>query len=176
MRALVAVAIAEAGETARGPRGLAHWARVLENGLRLAAVSGASSRVVMAFAVLHDACRAPRGSDPGHGARAAAFASSLPPDVLPLEHEEMALLAEACAGHERGVVAPDTTIGTCWDADRLDAAPGSAAAGMEPCTGAGADPDVRAWARRRREEGHVPLETIAEWGIDPAAVMVEGWR
>ncbi len=176
MRSLVAVAVAEAGEAARGPHGLAHWARVMENGLRLAALSGASSRVVMAFAVLHDACRGPRGSDPGHGRRAAAFAASLPPDVLPLEHEEMSLLVEACAGHEDGVVAADTTIGTCWDADRLDAPPDSPAARREPCTGAGADPDLRSWARRRREEAHVPPETIADWGLDPAAVMIEGWR
>jgi uncharacterized protein len=180
MRSLVAVAVGEAGEASRGPHGLAHWARVLENGMRLAAMTGASSRVVMTFAVLHDVRRRGRGRgigrDPGHGARAAEFAASLPHDVLPLDHAEMALLVEAIAGHEAGRVAADTTIGTCWDADRLDAEPGSAAAGWPACTGAGADPDIRAWAARRRAESYVPADTIAEWGIDPTAVAIDGWR
>ena len=176
MRPLVAVAIGQAGEAARGPHGIAHWARVMENGVRLAAATGGSARVAMAFAVLHDACRGDRRRDPGHGERAAAFAASLPPDVLPLDHAEMSLLVEACAGHAEGRIAADTTIGTCWDADRLDADPASPAAAWPACTGAGADPDLRRWARWRREESHVPQETIAEWGIDPAAVAVDGWR
>jgi uncharacterized protein len=40
----------------QGCHGPAHWARVLENGLRLSGQTGANARVVQLFAVLHD-CR-----------------------------------------------------------------------------------------------------------------------
>jgi uncharacterized protein len=37
-----------------GDHGVAHWARVLENGLRLAEETGANVEVVQLFALLHD--------------------------------------------------------------------------------------------------------------------------
>ena len=60
-----------------GPHGIAHWARVLENGIRLAAETGASVRVVQLFAILHDSRRLNEGWDPDHGPRAAAYAEDL---------------------------------------------------------------------------------------------------
>ena len=60
-----------------GHHGVAHWARVLENGLRLAGETGANVEVVSLFAVLHDSRRVNEWTDPDHGPRAAEFASSL---------------------------------------------------------------------------------------------------
>src|SRR5262245_8323225 len=60
-----------------GDHGLAHWARVLQNGLRLAEESGADVDVVTLFAVLHDSRRVNEWSDPEHGPRAAEFAETL---------------------------------------------------------------------------------------------------
>ena len=55
-----------------GAHGVAHWARVRVNGLRLALHNGADMRVVEYFSFLHDACRRNEHRDPGHGQRAAA--------------------------------------------------------------------------------------------------------
>lgn len=40
-----------------GPHGLSHWARVLENGLRLAELCGGDRQVIELFTIFHDACR-----------------------------------------------------------------------------------------------------------------------
>src|SRR5262249_13184771 len=50
-----------------GDHGVAHWARVLENGLRLAWETGANIEVVSLFAILHDSRRLNECSDPDHG-------------------------------------------------------------------------------------------------------------
>ncbi len=50
-----------------GDHGVAHWARVLENGLRLAEETGANVEVVSLFAVLHDSRRINEMTDPEHG-------------------------------------------------------------------------------------------------------------
>ncbi len=47
----------------RGYHGVVHWARVLENGMRLAAETGANPRVVTLFALFHDARRLNEGRD-----------------------------------------------------------------------------------------------------------------
>jgi hypothetical protein len=60
-----------------GDHGIAHWARVLENGLRLAEETGANIEVVQLFAILHDSQRVNKGGDPDHGPRAAVFALDL---------------------------------------------------------------------------------------------------
>ena len=40
--------------------------------------------------------------------------------MLYLDVGQVALLAEACRCHTEGKCSADPTIGTCWDADRLD--------------------------------------------------------
>src|SRR3954466_1645131 len=60
-----------------GDHGVAHWARVLENGLRLAGETGANVEVVRLFAILHDSRRVSEATDPDHGPRAAEFARTL---------------------------------------------------------------------------------------------------
>lgn len=100
-----------------GDHGLPHWQRVHDNGLRLAELTGADPVVVALFAVLHDAARIAEGSDPGHGRRAVGLIDELAPGLTELQRHQ---LAHAIAGHSDGTVSDDATIGTCWDADRLD--------------------------------------------------------
>jgi uncharacterized protein len=52
-----------------GIHGASHWARVRENGLRIASVTGADPRIVELFAFLHDSKRVNDGTDWQHGTR-----------------------------------------------------------------------------------------------------------
>jgi uncharacterized protein len=105
-----------------GLHGAAHWARVLENGLRLCgATPGVRRDVVVLFALLHDACRHDDGQDADHGLRAAEFAKHLHEEgLLSLDAVGLALLATACATHTGGRIPADPTVMACWDSDRLD--------------------------------------------------------
>ncbi len=105
----------------RGIHGVHHWGRVIENGLRLGERNGANLRVVVCFGLLHDCRRQDDAYDPGHGARAARLVDRIR-HTLRLISSEPDLLAEACAHHSSGRRHADPTIGTCWDADRLDLA------------------------------------------------------
>jgi uncharacterized protein len=103
-----------------GTHGIRHWQRVRENGIRIAHSSGADVGVVELFALLHDACRVSEASDPGHGRRGAELARHLRGELIDLEDVDFELLCEACAHHTDGQRSTDRTLGTCWDADRLD--------------------------------------------------------
>jgi uncharacterized protein len=104
-------------DSLHGPR---HWKAVERNALLLAESTGADVLVVRLFAVLHDCKRFSEGRDPDHGPRAAEFAATVRGTHFELDDARFALLTEACAWHDRGRVSGDPTIGTCWDADRLD--------------------------------------------------------
>ncbi len=131
-----------------GIHGVPHWARVRENGLRLAEVTGAKRHVIELFAFLHDSRRLHDGSDPQHGKRAAAFVTELAGTAFQLEPEELELLVTACSKHSDGLVTGDITVLTC--SDRLDLG----RVGNRPrpellCTTAARDPVVLAWAYER---------------------------
>lgn len=134
-----------------GIHGAPHWARVRANGLRLASFTGARTRVVEAFAFVHDACRIDDGMDPEHGPRAAQFARKLVRrKTLPLLPDELALLVRACEGHSSGITQGDITVCTCWDADRLDL--GRIGVRPDPkylCTAAARQPAIIDWAYQR---------------------------
>ncbi len=100
--------------------GPSHWNRVEKNALELAAETGADETVVRLFAILHDACRLNDDKDPGHGPRAADMLGTLVGILLTLDPNRLALLEQAIRHHTDGKTSPDPTIGTCWDADRLD--------------------------------------------------------
>ena len=100
--------------------GPAHWRRVEKNGLLVASRSGADVRVVRLFAVLHDSRRQDEGADIGHGQRGAELAERLRGELFEIDDEAFQKLYYACAWHEKGRVTAEPTIGTCWDADRLD--------------------------------------------------------
>jgi uncharacterized protein len=150
-----------------GSHGVAHWARVLENGLRLAAVTGASLEVVQLFAVFHDSKRVNECTDPDHGRCAAEFAAELRGQVFDLSNHDSRLLHRACAGHTHERTHPDITVRTCWDADRLDL--GRVGIMPEPtrlCTAAAKQPEMLKWADGRVSFGVVPDFVKDEWGID----------
>ena len=146
-----------------GSHGLTHWARVLENGLRLAPATGANVAVVVLFAIFHDVRRRSDGRDPGHGERGAQCATELRAEWLDLTDAEMDLLYEACARHTDGWMEADVTVQTCWDADRLDLPRAGVRVRPERlCTAAARDPAVIAWAERRAL-GEVEAEFVDGW-------------
>jgi uncharacterized protein len=152
-----------------GIHGVVHWARVLENGRRLARETGALIEVVSLFAVLHDARRINEHLDPEHGPRAAEFAGALRGRLLDLADHEFQLLHRACAGHTYERTHPDVTIQTCWDADRLDL--GRVGITPDPrylCTELARQPAMIFWADGRATRGVVPELVETEWGIDLA--------
>lgn len=150
-----------------GDHGVAHWARVLENGRRLAEETGANLEVVSLFAVLHDSRRINEVTDPDHGPRAAAFAAELRGNVLDLDGHEFRLLFRACEGHTHERNHPDVTIQTCWDSYRLDLG----RVGITPhpsrlCTEVAKRPETIKWADGRASFRVVPTFVLEEWVID----------
>jgi uncharacterized protein len=150
-----------------GDHGVAHWARVLENGLLLAAETGADIEVVRLFAILHDSRRINENWDPDHGPRAAEFARTLRGRLFVLPDAEFRLLHRACAGHTHEHTHPDVTIQTCWDADRLDL--GRVGVTPDPsrlCTAVAMKPETIEWADERAYLRVVPGCVRSEWKID----------
>jgi uncharacterized protein len=99
--------------------GFKHWHRVARNGVYLAQYTGADVGVVKHFAYFHDCMRDNEHIDPEHGPRAALFLNSIRTDI-PLADDQFELLRRACSGHTHGTKTDCPTLGTCWDADRLD--------------------------------------------------------
>lgn len=97
-----------------------HWRRVERNGCILAARTGAKVHVVRLFALFHDSRRENEGRDPGHGKRGAEFAATFRGRLCEISDEDHELLRLACIWHTDADHHTDPTIGTCWDADRLD--------------------------------------------------------
>ena len=150
-----------------GDHGVAHWARVLENGLRLSKETDANIEVVQLFAVLHDSRRQNEVTDPDHGPRAAEFAMALRGSIFDLGDHEFRLLHKACHGHTHERTHPDVTIQTCWDSDRLDLG----RVGITPhptrlCTTFAKRPETIKWADGRASFGVIPNFVLDEWGID----------
>ena len=105
------------GHSVHGPP---HWKRVEDVGLELARESGADETVVRLFAILHDSCRLNDDEDCGHGPRAADMLGTLVGILFTIDPDRLVLLEQAIRHHTDGFTSPDPTIGTCWDADRLD--------------------------------------------------------
>ncbi len=147
-----------------GYHGVVHWARVLENGLRVAEVTGADREVVTLFALFHDSRRINEHRDKGHGLRGAELARSLRGSVVHLDDHRFDLLFEACRLHTDGLTVGDPTLLACWDADRLDL--GRVGITPEPhrlCTDAARD--LLPWAHERATHGFMPTEVLAGWGL-----------
>ena len=104
----------------RSLHGPNHWKNVEIYGLRLCGLNGADETIIRLFAVLHDAERQNEGHDPQHGRRAADLARTLNGTSFRLDEQRMSLLIDALSYHNDGLTSEDITIGTCWDADRMD--------------------------------------------------------
>ena len=97
-----------------------HWRRVERNGLLLAQHTGANVVIVRLFALFHDCRRVNDCRDRDHGARGAEHARLLRGRLFDLPDEDFERLHHACTWHTDAAHHKDPTIGTCWDADRLD--------------------------------------------------------
>jgi uncharacterized protein len=154
-----------------GTHGVGHWARVLENGLRLAKETKANIEIVQLFAIFHDARRINENVDDGHGKRGANLAKALRGNFT-LSDQDFGLLYVACADHTEGKTDGDITIQTCWDADRLDL--GRVKMMPEPkklCTSAAKDLTILKWADGRACFEVVPELVKIEWGIDTKGMI-----
>jgi uncharacterized protein len=97
-----------------------HWRRVERNGVWLATSTGADLVVVRLFALFHDSRRVNEYVDDGHGLRGANLAGQLRGKFYELPDSAFDKLEYACIWHTESIHHDDPTIGTCWDADRLD--------------------------------------------------------
>lgn len=148
----------------RGYHGVVHWARVLENGLRIAEVNGADRDVVTLFALFHDARRVNEHRDHGHGLRGGELARSLRGTHVHLDDTRFELLFEACRLHTDGHTTGDATLLACWDADRLDLG----RVGITPraerlCTDAARE--LLPWANARAVNNVAPIDVLQAWDV-----------
>lgn len=147
-----------------GAHGVLHWARVMENGRRIAESNGADLEVVELFALFHDSRRVNECIDRGHGLRGGDFAHSLRGSLVHLDDARFELLHEACRLHTDGLTESDPTIQACWDSDRLDLG----RVGILPkekrlCTDAARE--LLPWAHRRATRHHAPSKVLQHWGV-----------
>ena len=148
----------------KGLHGARHWARVWENGLKLANYTGAKTGVVELFAVFHDACWVDDEWDDSHGRRGADLAALLRGKYFELNDHDLGFLKYACCFHTSGLTEGDITVQTCWDADRLDLG----RVGIHPdksklCTDAAKMPEMIAWANERAGNEDIPNNSGAIW-------------
>ena len=167
LKPIIHAILAEYALPLDGFHGVAHWARVLENGRRLAEETGANIEVVSLFAVFHDSRRVNEGTDPDHGRRGADFAAEVRGSIFDLPDADFRLLYRACAGHTHERTHPDETIQTCWDSDRLDLG----RVGITPhpsrlCTETAKTREMIQWADGRASFEVVPDFVADQWGIE----------
>ena len=167
LRPIIAAILDEYPLPINGYHGVAHWARVYENGLRLIEMTGANVEVVRLFAIFHDSRRVNKGHDPDHGSRGADFAKELRGKLFVISDDEFNLLHQACVGHTHERTHPDITIQTCWDSDRLDLG----RVGITPhpsrlCTETAKNPTMLKWADGRGCSYFVPELVKKEWGVE----------
>lgn len=146
-----------------GYHGVLHWARVWENGLRVASVNGGDEEVVRLFALFHDARRVNEHIDPGHGLRGGDLAHALRGTLVHLDDARFDLLYEACRLHTDGHTTGDATMLACWDADRLDLG----RVGIHPraellCTDTARE--LVPWAQERAVRDHRVDAVLGGWG------------
>lgn len=150
-----------------GVHGVAHWARVLENGRRVGSLTpGADLDVIELFSVFHDSRRVNESIDFGHGRRGAQLARELRGQYFDIDDARFALLEHACNEHTSGKTQADPTVQVCWDADRLDLL----RVDIPPradllCTAAARTSDIMTWANRRASRFEAPELIQSEWEI-----------
>ena len=148
----------------RGYHGVIHWARVLQNGLRIAELNGGDRDVVSLFAIFHDSRRVNERRDDHHGLRGAELARDLRGTLVHLDDGRFEMLFEACRLHTDGLTTGDPTLQACWDADRLDLG----RVGITPvahrlCTDAARG--LLDWADARAVADHQPEDVLSEWDV-----------
>lgn len=101
--------------------GLDHWLKVEQNVLELCRLNPEADRKVCRyFAIFHDCCRMDDEHDEHHGYRASKTLKDNKHMMPNLTSKQIDKLLYAIEFHNHGFTSDDQTIGTCWDADRLD--------------------------------------------------------
>jgi len=161
---LLAAIIQQMAIDPRGVHGLSHWARVCDNGLRLAAETGANRQVVELFAFFHDSRRFDDQADPEHGPRGALLAEQFHcAGLFRLAEEPLQLLLTACRLHTAARSHENPTVRTCFDADRLDLARIGKTVNPEYlCTEAAKEQATIVWASERSVAGFVPDNILGQ--------------
>ena len=104
-----------------GVHGLAHAKRVECLALMLAKTTNADVDVLIWFAYVHDCRRKDDGIDYSHGPEAAEYVNVIRHTYLKeLDDNQITLLKTACRLHTSTHRTGESTIDTCFDADRLD--------------------------------------------------------
>lgn len=119
IRELVLKVVREAKLSKSPIHGVDHWQRVERNGVYLCQFNEADQLVVQLFALFHDCKRENDHRDLDHGPRAENYLREISELVL-IKPDQFENLCIACRTHTVGVKADNITIGTCWDADRMD--------------------------------------------------------
>ena len=147
-----------------GAHGLSHWARVLENGVRLAQIEGGDLTVISLFAIFHDACRHNQSRDPGHGQRGAVLAGELLEGYPGISQEQLQLLQFACRTHTNGDTEADLTVQICWDSDRLDLLRVLIKPSPDRlCTDSAKNNEILTWANKRARRKYSPEYVSSKW-------------
>jgi len=144
-----------------GPHGIAHWARVKDNGLRLCThYPEADPLVVELFAWIHDLERTNDGDDPTHGPKAAQLiVEELLGVYFELTDQQAEDLIIAVRDHSKGTVDGNITIQVCWDSDRLDLGRFGTLPNPELlCTNKGRSVDQIRWSHKRALEQNYQFE------------------
>ena len=149
-----------------GFHGLSHWARVWENGKRLATENGANPDVVLLFSLFHDSCRLDDYEDMKHGDRAAEYVKRERGKLFELPDQEFDCLHDAILLHSHGFVDGNITTQTCWDADRLDLGRCGIVPNSYRLGTLEAKPrEVIAWATEKAIRRSMPDFVEGEWGV-----------
>lgn len=149
-----------------GIHGVCHWARVLENGIKIAEQNGANIKIVRLFAILHDSKRENDSLNFQHGFKAAEYAKTLNGTFFDLTNSEFDMLYYACEKHTDGLTKAEKTIETCWDADRLDLARANIIPNKKfLCTKESKQNDIINWATKRSIDRFVPNLVYDTWKI-----------
>lgn len=162
--AIVRAILADYPLAVYGEHGVVHWARVWENGAKLAEATGADAEIVSLFALFHDSRRINQSQDRGHGERGGDFARQLRGSLVHLDDPRFEILYEACRHHTEGHTNGDLTMRVCWDADRLDLG----RVYIKPAPnrlGTDAARQLIAWAHERASFGHEPKALLQSWAF-----------
>jgi uncharacterized protein len=101
--------------------GFTHFKNVETNAVLLAKTTEADITVVRLFAMFHDIKRINDNKDPLHGLRATEFIQqTCYGEYFTIDPIQMQELTYACTWHSCKFFSTNKTIGTCWDADRLE--------------------------------------------------------
>jgi uncharacterized protein len=143
--------------------GEAHWKLVAQCGLRLGReVENCDTWIVLLFAVFHDAMRCDDGDDWEHGQRACELVHQMAAHhARCLSRKQEYVLATACLLHNRRIPCVHPTMGTCFDADRLNYPRGGTSLDTSQLsTRAAKDPRMIAWSARQLARPVPSWETI----------------